>query len=601
MRNALKYGSLGLGGSKYAEKLYFWLSIIIVGSWYLYLNLSIPLYADDYSHSMADNSRRLESLMDIITSTRIYYQNWGGRIVSVAIGKLALLGEWQRVVFRILNTCVFLGLNLLLVDFGRSKLSSRVAPGSDLFNTITGSGRVGNETSRPIWMLFLISFYLFWLFVRTLGETTIWLSGSIHYLWIPFFLLLFLKLSTLLYKRINFPILISHVLVGFFAGCGYESTSFTGLMMFLVLVFRWKGEYRRTAWQIPGFLAYLAGYILLITAPGNGARAEAIGTDRTFFSMLVNNIPQYLELHLYSWEVLLLLLILALVALKKMGRIGWTTWLFAGAGFLNNVLILASPTVPLRSGSASSAFFICAIISILSDPRIVAKRVLNWILIAFTAVSIIPAVSDGISYWEARLLDKERKAIASEALANGESTVEWPLPRTRFNKRVFDRDIRASSNYWINEAVAQYHGFAAVYGKQPGWEYYNESTSLLTANSDFGDVRLIDISKHRDAERCFLYFHFSANRRTDVNWEELFFRLRYKYDGALYQKIFGLLPGRLSERAWAKTNFMTRPYQIGENDYVFIHSIPKEHFAINRIELSIESRSEIYRWSRKGK
>lgn len=291
MRNALKYGSLEPGGSKYAEKLYFWLSIIIVGSWYLYLNLCIPLCADDYSYSMADNSRRLESLMDIITSTRIYYQNWGGRIVSVAIGKLALLGEWQRVVFRILNTCVFLGLNLLLVDFGRSKPSSRVAPGSDSFNTITGSGRVDNETSRLIWMLFLISFYLFWLFVRTLGETTLWLSGSIHYLWILFFLLLFLKLSTLLYKRISFPILISHVLVGFLAGCGYESTSFTGLMMFLVLVFRWKGEYRRTAWQIPGFLAYLAGYILLITAPGNGARAEAIGTDRTFFSMLVNNIP----------------------------------------------------------------------------------------------------------------------------------------------------------------------------------------------------------------------------------------------------------------------------------------------------------------------
>jgi len=140
--------------------------------------------------------------------------------------------------------------------------------------------------------------------------------------------------------------------------------------------------------------------------------------------MLISNIPRYAKLHLYSWEILLLLLILVLATLKKVGCIGWTTWFFIGAGFFNNVLMLASPTLPLRSSFASSAFFICAIISLLSNPKLITKRFLVWILIASSAVSIILAVSDGISYWELRVLDKERKFIAQTALRSSESTME---------------------------------------------------------------------------------------------------------------------------------------------------------------------------------
>jgi len=446
-------------------------------------------------------------------------------------------------------------------------------------------------------MLFLLSFSLFWLFVRTLGETTLWLVGSVFHLWILFFILLFLRLSIALYARNSFPILISHVLVGFLAGCGYESTSLTGLIMFLILFFKRREFSRRAAWQIPGFLAYLAGYILLMAAPGNIARVEYIGRG-AFFPMLVDNIPRYIGFHLYSWELLLLLLILILAALRKRIRINWAAWLFIGAGFFNNGLMLASPTLPLRSSFASSAFFICGIISLLSNSELVTKRFLGRILIVFSALSMGLAVSDGISYWGARVLDKERKSIARAALEDGESVMEWPLSEMRFNRRVFERDIQGSSNFWTNERVARYYGFDAVLGKEPGFEYYDEAELLLNVNRDFGDVRLIDISRYRDSKRCYLYFRLSANRGLDVDWDRLFFQFNYTHDGALHHKIIGFVPdNKYSRHLWTMVGIGARPYRISENNYVFVYAIPKRHSSINRIEFTIESKTGIYRWS----
>ena len=593
VRKIFQHNRFPISGSRYAGQYYFWLSIVLVDSWYLYLNLCIPLYADDYRYSLVfGTSRHLESLTDVIISGRNLYQTWGGRIVAAGIGQLALLGKWQTTVFRFLNTCVFLGLNLLLVDFGRS----RYWGGSNSTAASINGGR--SDYGRPRWMLFLISFYLFWLFVRTLGETTLWLMGSVNYLWILFFYSTTPEtFHNAIYQK-QFSNLDFACIDGIFCRVWVRVHLTYGPDIFLILFFRQEKGFRRISWQIPGFLAYLAGYILLVAAPGNTIRAEYFGVDGTFFSLLVNNIPHYVKLHIFSWEILLLLLVLVLVALKKLGRIDWTTWVFIGAGFFNNGLMLVSPTLPMRSSFASSAFFICSILSLLSNPSLVTRRVLVWILIAFSAISIVLAFSDGISYWEWRVLDKERKSIARAALENDESTAEWPLPSMRFNQRVFERDIKGSSSYWVNEAVANYYGFDAVFGKEPGLEYYYESEPWLSANRDLGDVKLIDISKYCDARRCFLYFRLSANKGLDVNWDNLSFRFYYTYSGSLHKRIIGLLPDKFFRSLGAKGIIMTPPHRA-EDSYIFVYAIPKEHSAINRIEFSVESGSETYKWPKK--
>ena len=75
----------------------------------------------------------------------------------------------------------------------------------------------------------------------------------------------------------------------------------------------------------------------------------------------------------------------------------------------------------------------------------------------------------------------------------------------------------------VNGSVANYYGLDAVFGREPGLGYYGETEPWLSANSDLGEVKLIDISKYCDAKPCFLYFRLNANMNLDVNWDELIF------------------------------------------------------------------------------
>jgi hypothetical protein len=188
-------------------------SLLGVGGYFLFLNLTIPLYADDYWYSLSfGTTDHLESLTDVFVSQWRHYFEWGGRSVAHTIGQLALLGPlW---VFRVFNAIVFVLLNALIA-----------------FHAARSGGQ------RPGWLLFLISTCLFWLAVPKLGETTIWLMGSANYLWNAVFILLFLLITTkTLEAERRKPLLVgSHVIFGLLAGWGYETTSLTGLIVAILL------------------------------------------------------------------------------------------------------------------------------------------------------------------------------------------------------------------------------------------------------------------------------------------------------------------------------------------------------------------------------
>lgn len=304
------------------------LAAFLIWLYYLYLNFSIPLYADDYWYSLVfGTNRHLTSIRDVWESQRLHYRIWGGRTVAHSIGQLALMGPVSTAIFRVLNATVFTGLLVLIARIGRRSIRPR-SPGA-----------------RPLWQLLFLNFALFWLFVPRLGETTLWLMGSVNYLWNAFFVLLYLDISGNIQHRHNFPLLLFAVQVplGLLAGWGFESTSLTGLLLIPILLHR-----RRWLRQLPGFLAYLAGYILLITAPGNQIRSNRIDANRSLLSTVLDNIPRYVGMHALSWAILLLLLLLLIWAWKKKGFKGISrpALIFLAAGIFNNGIMLASPSSP---------------------------------------------------------------------------------------------------------------------------------------------------------------------------------------------------------------------------------------------------------------
>jgi len=555
------------------------IAVVPVFLFYLYLNLTIPLYADDYWYSLVfGTSRHLESLRDVWVSQSLHYRTWGGRTVAHSLGQLALMGSRQTLVFRFFNAAVFTGLNLLMV-------------------------RLAVDSSRPDWKLFLLSFLLFWLFVPRLGETTLWLIGSVNYLWNAFFVLLFLDISRNISQgrtgRISesregliLPV-VFHVFLGLLAGWGFETTSLTGLL--IALFFLVSGVQKLK--QLPGILAYAAGYFMLVSAPGNRIRAERIDASGSLFSKVLDNLPRYIGMHVLSWALLLFLLLLFVCSLRTKGlkKTPHRAWLFLIAGILNNGLMLAAPSIPMRSGFGASVFFIISALILVADMELFRKRVFTVFLTAMAVFSLVTAVDSGISYGKLKVLDNERKSIARDALAAGASEFEWPLPDVRFNQRVFERDIRSSPSYWVNGHVARFYNVNAVFGEQPGLQYYEQSEPWLNVDVDFGDIALKNVSRYLTEDRIYLYFIFQGDAE-NADWGSLSFRFRYIDDmfPRPVRRLIRLLPDNFGGFLRVKGDFVSRIIR-DDDDVIYSTSLPAGR-ELMEIDFQVESRPGSWQW-----
>ena len=105
--------------------------------------------------------------------------------------------------------------------------------------------------------------------------------------------------------------------MGFLAGCGFETALLSVSDDVPDSSLQARGGIQAGNLANTGFPGLSRRLCFVGWAPGNIVRAEAFGRDEIFFPMLISNIPSYVKLHPYSWEILLLLLILVLATLKK--------------------------------------------------------------------------------------------------------------------------------------------------------------------------------------------------------------------------------------------------------------------------------------------
>ena len=148
-----------------------------------------------------------------------------------------------------------------------------------------------NSITKNHSIILWFSFFMYWLCNPNLGQTSFWLVGSVNYLWplmwLSSYMASFFKLlndGSYTYKNLFFL-----CVLGFFAGLSNEATGastvfFTILFFFVHPKVKWKKSLRAfgfSSGSIPkniniifaaGFLSSLAGFILLVLAPGNYIR-----------------------------------------------------------------------------------------------------------------------------------------------------------------------------------------------------------------------------------------------------------------------------------------------------------------------------------------
>lgn len=392
-------------------------------SYMLLINFYTPLMADDYRYAQNwEQTRHLESWSDIVDFQVVHYLEWGGRSVAHSFAQAMLfLG---KPVFNVLNSLVFILLIVCIYYHARGQVTKDFEP-----------------------MFLLVVMFLTWFCIPTLGETSIWLTGSCNYLWMTTLVLVFLlpyrlavvknfsqnKLMTDFLPTVMF-------IFGVLAGWTNENT---GLMLIGALVlanlYCWQQRCLKN-WMLFGLLGAVFGYGCLVFAPGNYVRIEeATAEDYSFVqNHIIDPMKTISTLTLKQLPIYLLLMYLVrrifqykkqflnsgkwLAWKEENAEILWSSCCYIGLSFLALLVMCAAPTFPQRAGMGAMVFLLIGTLN-LWRLNIYAEciSVKNKKIFAILMVGLwsIVAIWAGNGYHTLYVENQARLANIIEAKANG--------------------------------------------------------------------------------------------------------------------------------------------------------------------------------------
>ena len=240
----------------------FWFIVIAI------LSYRMPLYNDDYLHSTSFVSGDdITGIGMILPSVKEYYNIWGGRALSMFFIQLMLyLPRW---VYALCNGGVYIA----------------VIYAAYRYLTVNGSKEAVSEYGYEIVSLLSLGM---WFFMPDFAEVVIWPTGSVTYLWMHLFILLF---GFLYYKDyftpdsdkggdtpgipVRIAITAGTVILGFCAGLSAEASACAlGFALFLYVIGMLRGHRRIRIDKWLGIISFLAGFGMLMLAPGNRVRTS---------------------------------------------------------------------------------------------------------------------------------------------------------------------------------------------------------------------------------------------------------------------------------------------------------------------------------------
>lgn len=248
----------------------------------------MPLYRDDYLAGIIwKTPHRLESMEDVLLSLILYYEFHGGRLISFLFQFVAML--YDKVYFNILNALAFPVMMTLIVMHAKRTVDILKYPA----------------------LIFSAGAFM-WLGLSHFGEVVIWLCGSAVYLWTGILAALFLLPYNLALKGsfIKYNVFLSSIMffLGLVGACSVENLTITTSMIAVGVCFWLFKKKELKCHLVMGAIGSCFGTLICIFAPGNFQRIID-DEDRGMIFHVLNQIPANLEMLLYLFPVILLLII----------------------------------------------------------------------------------------------------------------------------------------------------------------------------------------------------------------------------------------------------------------------------------------------------
>ena len=419
----------------------------------LILNFLTPLIADDFSYSFCLGGSRVKNLNDVFNYQVHHYLTWGGRSIAHGVAQTFLI--FPKYVFNIFNTIIYVIFTLLV------------------YKHVIGRKNIYN----PILYIFIN--LLIWFGLPVFGQNVLWLIGSCNYLWGTTIVLLFLlpyrltlddgKSSKSIIKAFFMLIL------GIIAGWTNENTAAT--MIFLIFLYGIYKIYFKTKlsiWNITGLIGSIAGFLIMILAPGNKIRSEQFVDNRGIASVfyhrmleITNNLGNFM-LHL-----IIILIIVSVIGYyygdyknkKLIKTIGYTLGSFTGV-----YSMLLSPSFPSRSWMGPIVFLIISIGIAYNSINLKEKFVKSMLCFILPITLIIYIFSYTATFvdtknlkrdWNLRIqyIEKEKK------LGNFDLEVYRIYSYNKHSALYELNDLEYDSKKWPNTSIAKYFKLNSIKGR----------------------------------------------------------------------------------------------------------------------------------------
>lgn len=432
------------------------IALLAVAVLFYKLNEITPLYKDDYSYSytfaVKENKFRIESFDEVIASQINHYKVMNGRAVSHTLAQTFLM--YGKSVFNLINTLAFAVLCYLCA--------------------VHGTGRRSVSFIYP-----LIAFSVLWFATPAFGQSFLWLTGACNYLWGIFIILLFLTPLTLAYngtkgmsittKIILVPI---YFVFGIVAGNTNENTSAALMVVsFLYIVFLTFKYKKFPFWTLSGFFGNIAGFLMLILAPGQQTRLDSNGG----FGSLGVWLDRFKNISVMLYEklgilvgIILLLWIVGFIRKRYFINIIPSLIFFVG-GLASVYSMILSPYFPDRVWSGPCVFFAVSLIGAFEFAFDGYKFSVSAATSAVLAVIII--ISIGYTYPKAytalnttynAVCDREEAITLSKREGRSEVELESIYGYSKYDPYDKYGDLNDDPTTWPNTALAMYFGLDEV-------------------------------------------------------------------------------------------------------------------------------------------
>lgn len=406
-----------------------------------------PLVADDYAYSFIfGTEERVAGLGDIITSMTTHYIYWGGRVLAHGIAQLFL---WlPKALFNVANAAMYTLLVYVIYRFG--------------------------NTSKNISLKLLLGILVaLWLCIPVFGQVVFWLTGSCNYFWsvtviLAWVLQFKLQMDHPTQRSIGYGVAVT--LLGFIAGAFSENTSAAGLLCAgLLMLYMLFLKIKWQAWMITSVVSGFLGWLFLILAPGNSARASLMETGESFFGKYYNRFmtaTQMLEEYCFVIIILFAMLLSIAIYQKVSKKAIYLSLIFALTALASNYAMVLSPTYPARATMGVFAFFLVGCAVLFHSIQVEWFRILATV--GLSAV-LVAAIFDGMLAADVilqnNIMQNNRIESILEQKEAGILDVETVCIRAVNSKSVFhidSEDLGAEVDYWANIPFAAYYGVDTV-------------------------------------------------------------------------------------------------------------------------------------------